>query len=61
MLNLQDCNQSAPASWSGGNAFVLNAESLRFKSRAGQIAHSVTNGLTPLRHFYKKSLVDRAQ
>ena len=31
-------------SWSSGNAFVSGAEGLRFKSRAGQIGHSVANG-----------------
>ena len=32
------------ASWSSGNAFVSGAGGLRFKSRAGQIEHSVANG-----------------
>ena len=31
--------------WSSSNAFVSGAESLRFKSRSGQIGHSVANGL----------------
>ena len=33
-----------PASWSSGNAFVFEAGGLRFKSRVGQIGHSVVNG-----------------
>ena len=31
--------------WSSSNAFVSGAGSLRFKSRSGQIGHSVANGL----------------
>ena len=42
---------SIPTSWSSGNEFVSGAGSMRFKSRAGQIGHSVANGLPPLRHF----------
>ena len=37
-----------PTSWSSGNAFVSGAGDLRFKSRAGQIGHSVANGSPPL-------------
>ena len=44
-------------SWSSGNEFVFGAGGLRFKSRAGQIEHSVANGSPPLRHFFKKSSV----
>ena len=50
-----------PASWSSGNAFVSGAGGLRFKSRAGQIGHSVANGSPPLRHFFERSCVARAQ
>ena len=49
------------ASWSSGNAFVSGAGGLRFKSRAGQIQHRVANGSPPLRHFFKRSYVARAQ
>ena len=48
-------------SWSSGNAFVSGAGGLRFKSRAGQIGHSVANGSPPLRHFVERSCVARAQ
>ena len=48
------------ASWSNGNAFVSEAGGLSFKSRAGQIEHSVANGSSPLRHF-ERSCVARAQ
>ena len=44
-------------SWSSGNKFVFGAGGLRFKSRAGQIEHSVANGSPPLRHFFQKSCV----
>ena len=50
-----------PASWSSGNAFVPEAGGLRFKSRAGQIEHSVANGSPPLRHFFERSCVARVQ
>ena len=36
-----------PASWSSANAFASKAVGLRFKSRAGQIEHSVANGSPP--------------
>ena len=49
------------ASWSSGNAFVSGAGGLRFKSRAGQIGHSVSNGSPPLHHFFERSCVARAQ
>ena len=50
-----------PATWSSGNAFVSGAGGLRFKSRAGQIGHSVANGSPPLQHFFERSCVARAQ
>ena len=49
------------ASWSSGNAFVSGAVDLRLKSRADQIGHSFANGSSPLRHFFKRSCVARAQ
>ena len=39
----------------GGNAFVSGTGGLRFKSRAGQIGHSVANGSPPLQHFFERS------
>ena len=45
------------ASWSSGNAFVSGAEGLRFKSRAGQIGHSVANGSPPLQHLFQRIYV----
>ena len=50
-----------PASWSSGHAFVSEAGDLRFKSRTGQIEHSVAKGSPPLQHFFKWSCVARAQ
>ena len=47
--------------WWSGNAFVTGAGDLRFKSQAGQIEHSVANGSPPLRHFFERSCVARAQ
>ena len=44
-----------------GNAFVSKAGGPRFKSRAGQIEHSVANGSPPLRHFLERSCTARAQ
>ena len=58
---LEDEFLMSPASWSSGNAFVSGAGGLRFKSRAGQIRHSVANGSPPLRHFFERSCVARAQ
>ena len=40
-----------------GNKFVSGAGGLGFKSRAGQIGHSVANGSPPLRYFFEKSCV----
>ena len=48
-------------SWSSGNAFISGAGGLRFKSRTGQIGHSVANGSPPLRHFFEWSCVAGAQ
>ena len=53
-------NSHIPPIWSSGNAFVSEAESLRFKSRAGQIGHSFANGLPPQRHVFERSYVTRA-
>ena len=47
--------------WSSGNGFVSGAGGLRFKSRAGQIGHSVANGSPPQRYFLERSCVARAQ
>ena len=44
-------------SWSSGQPFVSEAGSLRFNSWAGQIGHSVANGLPPLRRFFERSSV----
>ena len=46
-----------PISWSSGIAFVFGVEGLRFKSRAGQIGHSVTFGSPPLRQFFERRCV----
>ena len=40
------------ASWSSGNAFVSGAGGLRFKSRAGQIGHSVAKRLATTVAFF---------
>ena len=55
-----ELNVITPASWSSGNAFVSGAGGLRFKSRAGQIKHSVANGSPVLQHFFERSCVARA-
>ena len=60
-LHVACFSNEGPASWSSGNAFVCGAEGLSFKSRAGQIGHSVANGSPPLRHFFERSCVARAQ
>ena len=44
MKNIANNCVSLLASWSSGNAFVSGAGSLRFKSWAGQVGHSVANG-----------------
>ena len=59
---LQNCEPTGAfillqASWPSGNAFVSGAEGLRFKSRVGQIGHSVANDLPPLRHFFKSAVL----
>ena len=46
-----------PASWSRGTAFVSETEDLRFKSRGGQIGHSVANGSPLLLHFFERSCI----
>ena len=46
-----------PASWSSGNALVSGVGGLRFKSRTGQIGHSVTNGSPPLRYSSKGAVL----
>ena len=50
---------SKSASWS--NAFISEVGGLRFKSRAGQIEHSVANDSPQLRRFFEKSCGARAQ
>ena len=47
--------------FTSGNAFVSGARDLRFKSRAGQIGHSVAKGSPPLRHFFESCCVAHAQ
>ena len=47
--------KAAPASWSSGNPFVSGAGGLRFKSRAGQMGHSVVNASPPLRYYFFQS------
>ena len=46
----------SPAIWSSGNAFVTETGGLRFKSRAGQIGHSVANGLPQLQHCFERGV-----
>ena len=48
-------------SWSSGNAFVFEAGGLRFKTRVGKTELSVANGSPPLRNFFERSCVARAQ
>ena len=50
-----------PSTSPSGKAFAYEAGGLRFKFPAGQIRHSVANGSLPLRHFFEKSYVARAQ
>ena len=47
------------ADHSSTTTLVSAAEGLRFKSRAGQIRHSVDNGSPPLRHFFERSCFAR--
>ena len=42
---------------SGNAAFASRVEGLKFKSRAGQIGHSIDNGSPSLRHFFERSCV----
>ena len=44
-----------PAFWLSGKVLFSGAGDLRFESQAGQIEHSVANGLPPLRHFFERS------
>ena len=46
---------------SSGNAFVSEVGGQRFKAWAGQIGHGVANGSPPLRHFFERNCVARAQ
>ena len=41
------------------NTFFIGAGGLRFKSRAGQIGHSVANGSPALSHLFERSRVTR--
>ena len=55
---IASCYELWLASLSSGNAFAFGAEDLRFKSRAGQIGHSVANHDSPtLQHFFEGSCV----
>ena len=38
-------------------AFVSGPKGRRFKSRQGQIGHTVANGSLPLRHFFERNCV----
>ena len=53
--NTKSINKTKPASWSSGNTFVSGAGGVRFKSRAGQVGHSVANGSQLLQHFFERS------
>ena len=44
-----------------GSVCVFGSRGMRFKYQAGQIGHSVANGLPPRRHFFEKSYVAWAQ
>ena len=48
-------------SWSSANALLSGVGGQKFKSRTGQIEHSVANGSPPLRYFFERSCVARAQ
>ena len=52
---------SSSRKFSSGNAFISGAGGLGFKSRTGQIGHSVASGSPPLWHFFERSSVARAQ
>ena len=45
------------AIWSRDDAFVTETGSLRFKSRAGQIGHTVAVGSSPLQHCVLQRVV----
>ena len=61
LFKIEKLKKLAIASWSSGNAFVSKAGGLRFKALTGQIGHSVANGSPPLRHFFERYCVARAQ
>ena len=42
------------ASWSSGDSYVSGVGDQDFKSRAGQIGHSVANGSPPLQYLFKR-------
>ena len=48
-------------SWSNANAVLSGVGGQKFKSRTGQIEHMVANGSPPLRYFFERSCVARAQ
>ena len=48
-------------SWSNANAVLSGVGGQKFKSRTGQIEHMVANGSPPLRYFFERSRVARAQ
>ena len=49
------------AIWSRDDSFVTETGGLRFKSRAGQIGHTVADGSPPLQHcVLQRSCVARA-
>ena len=47
--------------WSNGDAFVSGARGPRFKSRAGEIRHSVANGSPSLPQFFERSCFAQAK
>ena len=57
----KDDTMLSNAQWSSGNTFVSEAKGLRFKSRTVQIGLNVANGSPPLRQFYQRSCIVRAQ
>ena len=60
-LNLKRRLFAHAPSWSSDSEFVCGAEGLRFKSRAGQIRHSVADGSPLLQHFIGKSSLARTR
>ena len=51
-----DWSRTLSTIWSSGNAFVSGAGGPMFKSRAGQIGHSVANGSPSSATFLRKNL-----